>query len=91
MEAGNIVTVAPGSGTTDANGFLQFSIYYPQDHAYYLWLVLRARTAVQGTEFARTTIPFLLAGAASDFNNLQQAPPGLTSPFGDASSCSNFN
>jgi hypothetical protein len=91
MEAGNIATVTPGTGTTDASGFLQFSIIYPQDHAYYLALVLRARTAVQGTEYARTTLPFLLQGVATDFNNLNIAPPGPVSPFGDASSCSTFN
>jgi Bacterial Ig-like domain (group 1) len=91
MEAGNIATVTPGTGTTDSNGFLQFSVYYPQDHAYYLSLVLRARTAVQGTEFARTTLPFLLPGISTDFNNLNKAPPGPFSPFGDASSCSIFN
>lgn len=91
MEAGNIATVTPGTGTTDASGFLQFSIIYPQDHAYYLALVLRARTAVQGTEYARTTLPFLLQGVATDFNNLNISPPGPVSPFGDASSCSTFN
>lgn len=91
MEAGNIATVTPGTGTTDANGFLQFSIYYPQDHAEYLSIVLRARTAVQGTEFARTTLPFLLPAAAGDFNSRSQSPPGLTSPFGVGSSCSIFN
>lgn len=91
MEAGNIATVSPGTGTTDANGFLQFSVFYPQDHAYYLSIVLRARTAVQGTEFARTTLPFLLPGAAGDFNNRNQSPPGATSPFGVSASCSSFN
>jgi hypothetical protein len=91
MEAGNIATVSPGTGTTDANGFLQFSVYYPQDHSYYLSLVLRARTAVQGTEFARTTLPFLLPGVSTDFNTVTKSPPGPVSPFGDAASCSIFN
>jgi len=88
LEAGNIVTISPGSGVTDTNGFLQFAIYYPQEYAYYLSIVLRARTAVQGTEFIRQSQPFEVAGAASDFNNLTIAPPGMTSPFGTANSCS---
>ena len=91
LESGNIATIVPGSGVTDANGFLQFSIYYPQEYAYYLSIVLRARTAVQGTEFTRQSLPFLLAGVSTDFNNITIAPPGMTSPFGTANSCSNPN
>lgn len=89
LESGNIVTIVPGSTTTDANGFLPFSIYYPQDHAYYLEIVLRARTAVQGTEFTRQSLPFEVAGVSTDFNNLTIAPPGMTSPFGVENACTN--
>jgi len=91
LQSGNIATIVPGSGTTDANGFLNFSIYYPQEYAYYLSIVLRARTAVQGTEFIRQSLPFDLPGVATDFNNINVAPPGMTSPFGTGTSCSNPN
>jgi hypothetical protein len=87
LESGNIATIVPGSGTTDANGFVSFTIYYPQEYAYYLSVVLRARTAVQGTEFMRQSQPFLLSGSATDFNNVNNAPPGMTSPFGTGTSC----
>ncbi|MEP7313804.1 MAG: Ig-like domain-containing protein [Pseudomonadota bacterium] len=91
MESGNIVTISPGTGTTDASGFLPFTVTYPQDHADYLSIALRGRTAVQGTEFSRTTLPFSLPGAAPDFANPTINPPGLTSPFGIAATCSTFN
>ena len=92
MESGGIVTIVTGgSSVTDANGRVQFSIVYPQEYAYYLYVVLRARTAVQGTEFTRETLPFLLSGVSTDFNNITIAPPGMTSPFGNAASCSTFN
>jgi hypothetical protein len=92
MESGGIVTIVmTGSNVTDATGRVQFSIVYPQEYAYYLTLVLRARTAVQGTEFTRETLPFLLSGVSTDFNNITIAPPGMTSPFGTANTCTTFN
>jgi hypothetical protein len=91
LESGNIAAVSPGSGVTDANGFLNFSITYPQNYAGYIYLVLRAKTGVQGTEFSRTSLPFVLQGAASDYNNIQVAPPGLESPFGTGGNCGDFN
>jgi hypothetical protein len=91
LESGNIATVSPGSGVTDANGFLNFSITYPQNYAEYIFLVLRASTGVQGTEFSRTSLPFMLQGAADDFNDVTTAPPGLESPFGVGGNCGDFN
>jgi hypothetical protein len=90
LESGNIATITPGSATTDSNGFITVSVFYPQDHAYYVSVALRARTAVQGTEYARTTLPFLLPGASTDFSDITKAPPGVTSPFGVSSSCSDL-
>lgn len=86
IEAGNIATAVAqvgggGTLTTDENGFGIIDVYWPQEYAGYLEVTLEARTTVQGTEFAESTT-FILDGAASDFNNEDVAPPGVTSPFG---------
>lgn len=89
IEAGNIVTVTPRNAVTDANGFAYVDVFYPQEYAYYLTVNLEARAAVQGTEFARSSI-FLLPGTKNDFDG-NVAPPGPVSPFGTASDCANPN
>lgn len=91
LESGNIAAISPGSGVTDSSGFLNFTITYPQNYAGYLYVVLRASTGVQGTEFSRTSLPFVLSYAASDFNDLSVNPPGMTSPFGAGPSCTDFD
>jgi Bacterial Ig-like domain (group 1) len=90
LEAGNIAAVTPSNATTDANGFVLISVFFPQEHAYYLDVSLSASTSVQGTEYVRTS-RFTLPGAASDFNDATKSPPGIVSPFGKATSCSNPN
>ncbi|MCB1624535.1 MAG: Ig-like domain-containing protein [Pseudomonadales bacterium] len=86
IEAGNIATVNPRTVTTDASGFAQVQVVYPMQYAYYVDVILDARTSVQGSEFVRQ-VRFDLPGAAEDFNNLQSAPPGVTSEFGVGASC----
>jgi hypothetical protein len=90
LDAGNIALVTPSNATTNASGFVVVNVYYPQEHAYYLDVVLSASTTVQGTEYVRSN-RFALAGLATDFNNTNNAPPGPNSPFGRATSCSNPN
>jgi hypothetical protein len=92
IEAGNIASAVAqvgggGTLTTDANGFGIIDVYWPQEYAYYLQVTLEARTSVQGTEFTESTT-FVLDGAASDFNNENIAPPGVTSAFGTDFDCS---
>ena len=58
IEAGNILTVVPETGTastatTDKNGFALFDVFYPQAYAYWLEVALTAKLTVQGTEFSR--------------------------------------
>jgi hypothetical protein len=86
IEAGNIASVAPANAVTDANGFVQVTVFYPQEYAYYLSVALSASTTVQGTEYVRTN-NFMLAGAAPDFTDPTKAPPGPVSPFGTSNSC----
>jgi hypothetical protein len=61
IEAGNILTVVPetgtaGTATTDKNGFALFDVFYPQAYAYWLEVALTAKLTVQGTEFSETTV-----------------------------------
>lgn len=86
IEAGNIAAVAPSNVVTDSNGFATVSVYYPQEYAYWLWVTIEARALVQGTEFGRQQT-FLLPGSSTDFNNEDVAPPGVFSPFGMSTSC----
>jgi len=86
IDAGNIAAVTPRTVTTDADGFALVSVKYPQEYAYYLDVVLEARTTVQGTEYARAS-NFLLPGTSNDFNKEDTAPPGPTSPFGRGIVC----
>ena len=81
IEAGNIALVTPNNVTTNAQGIANVDVIYPADHAYWLDVTLEARTAVQGTEFKRSTF-FTLPGRASDFNDASKGPPGPRSPFG---------
>lgn len=87
LEAGNIVTITPTNGVTDSNGFILAQIYYPQEFAYYLTVDLSASSTVAGTEYVRTNT-FMLAGSSVDFSDLTVTPPGPTSPFGVATTCS---
>src|SRR5262249_36085978 len=51
LEAGNIALVSPANPTTDDNGFVLVTVYYPQEYAYYLQVTLQAQATVQGTAF----------------------------------------
>jgi Bacterial Ig-like domain (group 1) len=90
IEAGNIASVAPSNAVTDANGFVQVSVYYPQEYAYYLDVSLSASATVSGTEYVRSS-NFMVQGIATDFNNPNIGPPGPVSPFGTATVCSSPN
>lgn len=92
IEAGNIATaVDQKTGgnvlTTDKNGFGIVDVYWPQEYAYYLAVTLEVRATVQGSESTESTT-FVLPGAAADFSNQNNAPPGVTSPFGTDFLCS---
>jgi hypothetical protein len=91
IEAGNILTVVPETGTastatTDKNGFALFDVFYPQAYAYWLEVALTAKLTVQGTEFSETTV-FVPDGSTSDFTSQNSTPPGVVSPFGSDQNC----
>ena len=90
LEAGNIASVTPSNAVTDASGFVLVNVFYPQEYAYYLDVLLSASTTVQGTEYVRTS-RFVVPGISTDFNDNNKAPPGPVSPFGRATTCSSPN
>ena len=98
IEAGNVATASPQGGTgggnfvTDAAGFGLVDVIYPQEYATWVEVVLEAKTAVQGTEFAEPN-RFLLPVAASDVDDENETPPARIrnfvpeSPFGSSANC----
>ena len=95
IEAGNIATVVAqnGSGgtfTSDAGGFGIVDVFYPQDHARWVFVTLEATTSVQGTEFAEAS-SFVLPINGEDVDDQNESPPGATSPFGFSTSCADTN
>lgn len=83
LEAGNIATVTPGTVTTDADGFADIEVVYPQEYASWMKVELSASTSVQGTESVRS-VSFVLPGSEEDFGDADSNPPGPVSPFGIA-------
>ena|SRR5256885_7036752 len=73
------------TGVTDASGFAQATIMYPKNYAFWAQVTLEASTGGAGATPATAT--FFLDGLASDFSDLNVAPPGFFSPFGDSGSC----
>lgn len=91
IEAGNIATAAPQGGSggtfqTDVNGFGIIDVFYPQEFATWVDVVLEASTSVQGTEFAEAS-NFRLPISGEDISDANQEPPGNPSPFGNSDTC----
>lgn len=87
---GNVASLVPDGGVaegaettirTDGNGFANFEIRYPKDHAQWVQVDLGASVEVDGTEGTRNRW-FWLPIAASDIQDLDVDPPGRVSPFG---------
>lgn len=73
-----------GSITTDANGNGAFDVIYPKDYADWTQVKVTATAQVSGTESVKA-IRFILPMSQGDATS----PPGSTSPFGTANSCTN--
>ena len=85
LDAGNIALVSPNSVTTNASGFINVSVFYPAEYAYWLQVTLQAQASVQGTAFSAQST-FYLPGLKDDFV-IAAAPPGPVSPFGRGNAC----
>jgi hypothetical protein len=84
LEPGNVAS-APASVTTDATGFALFDLVYAKEFTW-VEVELEARATVAGSE-AASTARFFLPGLASDFEDCDAAPPGVLSPYGQATTC----
>jgi hypothetical protein len=92
IEAGNIALVAAQGGVagqaanvvTDATGTALVDVLYPQNYHGWVQVEIEAKASVAGTETRRTT-RFILDAKAEDLNDVQAAPPGEFSPFGQNS------
>jgi hypothetical protein len=85
LDPGNIATV-PTQVTTDEDGFASFDVIYAREFTW-VEVQLEARATVTGSE-AASTAKFYLPGLASDFSDCDVAPPGVFSPYGQATTCS---
>jgi hypothetical protein len=72
-------------GITDASGIATATITYPKNYASWTQVTLEASTA--GTVITPATSTFVLVGLASDYSDLNVAPPGDRSPFGTSGNC----
>ncbi|MGH8539654.1 MAG: hypothetical protein ACRETW_04025, partial [Stenotrophobium sp.] len=89
LDPGNVTSV-PASVTLDANGTGQFNITYPKDRAYWVQIFILATITVNGNQ-GETGQGFTLPGLAADFKDQAVAPPGESSPYGQAGTCANPN
>ncbi|MBE0615048.1 MAG: hypothetical protein IH604_15355 [Burkholderiales bacterium] len=89
LDPGGVATVN-ATGVSDANGIATATITYAKDHSNWAEMTLEARTGVAGND-PPTTVDFFLPGVASDYTNINVAPPGQTSPYGAGTStlCTN--
>lgn len=76
--------------TTDAKGQAIVSLVYPRDRANWLDLNLTVRGQANGTESSYTGLVHL-PGLAADFATQAISPPGVSSPYGISTLCSNPN
>ncbi|HVL56898.1 MAG TPA: Ig-like domain-containing protein [Burkholderiaceae bacterium] len=86
-----VVEVTSANAKTSASGFAEMKITYPRWFS--RWAEVRLEvtaTVVAGTEGATET-DFWLPMLASDLSSETVAPPGLPSPFGIASVCTDKN
>jgi hypothetical protein len=90
LDPGNVATTSPGSVTTDSTGSAEFNVIYPEDHAMWVRVTLTATATVSGTQNSTTSI-FVLPILASYVTTTTSSPPGVLSPYGVATSCTNPN
>jgi len=95
IEAGNVASAVPQTGSngtfvTNAAGFGIVDVFYPQDHARWVAVTLKATTSVQGTEFASSS-SFFLPINGEDVDDENENPPGVISPFGTVANCGDPN
>jgi hypothetical protein len=90
LDPGDIALANPGSVVTATDGSASFSVNYPEDHALWVEVQLVASTPTQGTQSSTSATYWL--PVLSDYVTTQSvSPPGISSPYGIATSCTNRN
>ena len=79
------VSAVNATGVSDGFGFAQATVTYPKNYASWAQVTLEASTGGAGATPATAT--FFLVGLADDYSDLNVAPPGAISPFGQSGSC----
>ncbi|MRW93719.1 Ig-like group 1 domain-containing protein [Duganella sp. FT80W] len=87
LDPGIPVTVTP-SVTTDSTGRATVSLVYPRDRVNWLDVNLTIRGQASGTESTYTSLVHLM-GLSTDYTTQTVTPPGVNSPYGVATQCSN--
>jgi hypothetical protein len=83
---GSVASTDVSSAVTTTGGTATVNLIYPKDHAYWVQVALSATATVSGTQNS-TTATFILPGAAADYSNQAQSPPGQYSPYGQNGTC----
>jgi Bacterial Ig-like domain (group 1) len=93
LDPGLVVSTTEASGqssTTGSDGSAAVTLIYPKDHARWVAVELTATATVNGTQNSATAtywLPILAADVADATVN----PPGINSPYGQATTCLNPN
>lgn len=96
LEPGFVATVYdalnPSSNTvkTDETGSAFIKVLYGKNYSTWAVVKLQATIRVEGSEYSNAAV-FSLPGVAKDYNDIKVPPPGVSSPFGIASVCTNPN
>jgi hypothetical protein len=86
LDPGGAATVNP-TGTTDDHGNAIATVTYAKNYSTWAEMTLQAQTGVVGND-PPTTTTFFLPGLAADYQSINVAPPGQTSPYGAGASTS---
>lgn len=90
LDPGDIALANPGSVTTATDGSASFSVNYPEDHALWVQVQLTAATPTQGTQ-SSTSATYWLPILSDYVTSQNVSPPGINSPYGIATSCTDKN
>jgi Invasin, domain 3/Bacterial Ig-like domain (group 1) len=90
LDPGDVAVATPSSVITGTDGSATFTVEYPEDHALWVQTLLTATATVQGTQSSTESL-FVLPILAIYLTTTASSPPGLVSPYGVASTCSDPN
>ena len=86
LQPGNVISVTPGTTTTDSGGRATISLVYAESYVPWVRVRLQVQAIVSGTA-GSTTATFVVIGLSDDFSDENISPAGQVSPFGVAPSC----